>query len=383
MNRSLLCGDLTGFGKPVRSGATLKSKRTRTVMEDMRLIRSLLVGVVLLACGVSSALAQEYHVYVAAESDDEVAHVRFDGETATVEETIAVGTMPTETEGAHGMTVSPDGQHWFVSIAHGKPYGRVVKYATGTNEKIGAADVGMFPATMAISEATGLLYVVNFNLHGEMEPSTVSVVDPAAMIEVDQVETGPMPHGSRLSPDGRRQYSVAMMNGTLYEIDTATLDVTRSLQTGDADSKPTWVQPHPTEPLAYVAHNGADEVVEVNLDTWTLTRRFATGTGTKPYNLDVTPDGQHLVVTYKGSGETGIWDLDAGESVARLRNSRTVSHGVVISPDSRYAFVTAEGVGGEPGAVDVFDLTTRERVASVDVGKQAGGIAFWRMTTGS
>lgn len=346
----------------------------------MQLIQKLLVSVALLACGVSSVMAQAYHVYVAAESDDEVAHVRFDGETATVEETITVGTMPTETEGAHGMTVSPDGQHWFVSIAHGKPYGRVVKYATGTNEKLGAAEVGMFPATMALSEATGLLYVVNFNLHGEMKPSTVSVVDPAAMIEVDEVETGPMPHGSRLSPDGARQYSVAMMNGTLYEIDTATLEVTRTLATGDGMPKPTWVQPHPTEPLAYVANNGADEVVEVNLESWTLTRRFATGPGTKPYNLDVTPDGRYLVVTYKGSGETGIWNLDTGESVTRLDNSRTVSHGVVISPDSRYAFVTAEGIGGEPGAVDVFDLEARERVASVEVGKQAGGIAFWQMT---
>jgi len=40
--------------------------------------------------------------------------------------------------------------------------------------------------------------------------------------------------------------------------------------------------------------------------------------------------------------------------------------------------VTAEGVGGEPGAVDVFDLQALERVASVDVGQQAGGVAFWK-----
>jgi DNA-binding beta-propeller fold protein YncE len=50
----------------------------------------------------------------------------------------------------------------------------------------------------------------------------------------------------------------------------------------------------------------------------------------------------------------------------------------VISPDSRYAFVTQEGVGAEPGAVDVIDLRTLARVASVDVGQQAGGIDFWK-----
>ena len=42
---------------------------------------------------------------------------------------------------------------------------------------------------------------------------------------------------------------------------------------------------------------------------------------------------------------------------------------------SRYAFVTIEGVGAEPGAVDVIDLASRTKVASVDVGQQAGGIA--------
>jgi DNA-binding beta-propeller fold protein YncE len=347
----------------------------------IRLACSLLVALLLAWPG--DALAQTYAAYVASESDDEVALVQFDGEALTVDETVSVGSLPVETEGAHGMTVAPDGEHWFVSIAHGKPYGRVVKYATDTNKKVGAAEVGMFPATMEISEATGLLYVVNFNLHGEMEPSTVSVVDPATMTEVDQIETGVMPHGSRFAPDERMHYSVGMMDGTLYEIDAVTREVTRTLTVGEGTPKPTWVQPHPTKPLAYVANNGADEVVEVNLEDWTITRRFDTGAGTKPYNLDVSPDGSTLVVSYKGSGETGIWNLETGERAARLDNSRSVSHGVVITPDSRYAFVTAEGVGGEPGAVDVFDLEQNTRVASVDVGKQAGGIAFWKMETGT
>jgi DNA-binding beta-propeller fold protein YncE len=338
-----------------------------------------LLTVLLFGLIAADARAQDYYAYVAAESDDEVALIRFDGETATVEETITVGQLPTETEGPHGLTVAPDGDHWYLSIAHGQPYGRVVKYTTGTNEKVGEAEVGMFPATMTISEATGLLYVVNFNLHGEMTPSTVSVVDPAAMREIEQIETGVMPHGSRLTPGGMKHYSVTMMSGTLVEIDAATLQVTRTLKTGADQPKPTWVQPHPTEPLAYIANNGTDEVVEVDLDAWTITRRFTTAPGTKPYNLDVSPDGSQLVVTYKGSGETGLWNLETGEETAVIGNTRRVTHGVTITPDGRYALVTAEGIGGEPGAVDVIDLRTQERVVSADTGKQAGGIAFWKM----
>jgi hypothetical protein len=36
-------------------------------------------------------------------------------------------------------------------------------------------------------------------------------------------------------------------------------------------------------------------------------------------------------------------------------------------------------VGAAPGKVDVYDLRTFARAASVDVGQQAGGIAFWKM----
>jgi DNA-binding beta-propeller fold protein YncE len=61
------------------------------------------------------------------------------------------------------------------------------------------------------------------------------------------------------------------------------------------------------------------------------------------------------------------------------RTGTTVTHGVAVSPDSRYAFVSSEGVGAAPGTVDVFDLVARARVATVNVGQQASGIAFWRM----
>ena len=124
--------------------------------------------------------AQIYQVYVAAESDDVVQLVSFDATSnkGWVDVTIPVGKLPTETDGPHGLTISPNKKHWFVTIAHGNPYGYLAKYSTDTNELMGTVDLGLFPASMEISEYTGLLYVVNFNLHGEKEPSSLMVVDP-------------------------------------------------------------------------------------------------------------------------------------------------------------------------------------------------------------
>ena len=68
--------------------------------------------------------------------------------------------------------------------------------------------------------------------------------------------------------------------------------------------------------------------------------------------------------------------------VRALTPDVTIAHGVAISPDSRYAFVTSEGVGSAPGKVDAVDLQTMTVVATVDVGQQASGIAFWKMSAG-
>ncbi len=84
------------------------------------------------------------------------------------------------------------------------------------------------------------------------------------------------------------------------------------------------------------------------------------------------------MATLKQGHMTEVFDLKTGKSLAQLKNSTTVAHGVVVTPDSRYAFVTSEGVGSAPGKVDVYDLKTLTRVGTVDVGQQASGIAFWK-----
>ena len=74
-----------------------------------------------------------------------------------------------------------------------------------------------------------------------------------------------------------------------------------------------------------------------------------------------------------------LFDLATGTSVLTMTSSTTVTHGVTVSPDSRYAFISSEGVGAAPGKVDIYDLTAKARVRTMDVGQQAGGIAFWKM----
>ena len=59
--------------------------------------------------------------------------------------------------------------------------------------------LGNFPATTQVSPDGSLVFVVNFNLHGEMVASDVSVVSADEMVEIARIPTCTMPHGSRLS----------------------------------------------------------------------------------------------------------------------------------------------------------------------------------------
>jgi len=379
--------------------------------------------------------AANYWVYVGAESADLVHRIRFGPGGTVVEKTIQVGEYLAENEGPHGLQISKDGKYLHMTTGHGKPDGKYWKYELGPDTLVGAPIfLGFFPASIDVSPDGLYAFAVNFNLHGNMVPSSVSVVFTPTNTEVARTTTCVMPHGSRIDPTGTRQYSACMMDDQLVEIDAGTFEVSRrfSLAKGKegpvtatvtmagmdhsamnhgapaalpkpkstkdaqplpyptpgpgesglhnmppATCSPTWAQPSSTGAKIYVACNKSDEILEIDRDTWSVSRRLKTGRG--PYNLAVTPDGKLLVASLKPGSSVEVFDLATGQSVMQMKSSTTLAHGVAISPDSRYAFVSSEGVGAAPGKVDVYDLVARTRVGTVDVGQQAGGIAFWKM----
>lgn len=89
-----------------------------------------------------------------------------------------------------------------------------------------------------------------------------------------------------------------------------------------------------------------------------------------------------LVVTLKGEQAVAVYDLATGAERARIPATQPVTHGVVVSPDGRYAFVTNEAVGAVRGTLDVVDLERDAIVASLPLHYQPGGIGFWKMEKG-
>ena len=393
--------------------------------------------------GTVASLAQskpnkDYLVYVLSEAADKISLIRFGPNGAHIDREVPTGDMPVDIDGPHGMAVSRDKQFYYVSLAHGRPFGSVWKYSTRDDRVLGQTRLGLFPATMDLSADGSLLFVVNFNLHGDMVPSSVSVVATEPMLEVARIQTCTMPHGSRLNPQGTKHYSACMMDDMLVEIDTQTLKVSRHFlltkgremgmsgppilpvsrippasnitrtpsmsdtksgsspapptgagrhmdmgghgmeppKPGDVSCSPTWAQPSVTGSSIFVACNKSSEIVEVTAATWKVARRIPARAGV--YNLAVTKDGTRLLATNKRDQSVSVIDLKSGRELARIPTRRKVLHGVVVSPDDQYAFVSVEGVGSEPGTVEIIDLNALKIVASVDVAEEAAGIDFFR-----
>jgi len=381
----------------------------------------LIIGLVLVIASFASAqtkLDKDYLVYVVSESADKIALIRFGPNGARIDHELQTGDMPVDIDGPHGIVVSPDRQFYYVSIAHGRPFGLIWKYSTKDDRVLGKATLGYFPATVDITPDGNFLFIVNFNLHGDMVPSSVSVVSTPTMTEVARIQTCTMPHGSRLNPQGTKQYSACMMDDMLVEIDTQKLKVARHFivtkgkeigvigapkimsgdsmngmpgmpslkdtgghgmeapKPGDNSCSPTWAQSSADGSSIYVACNKSSEIVEVSANDWKLVRRIPARAGV--YNLGITHDGTRLLATNKRDQSVSIYDLKSGKELARLPTKRKVLHGVVVSPDDLYAFVTVEGVGSEPGTVEIIDLKALQTVATVDVGPEAAGVDFYK-----
>ena len=70
---------------------------------------------------------QDYLVYVLSESADKISVVRFGPQGARVDHELPTGDMPTDIDGPHGIAISPDKNFYYVSLAHGRPFGTTVR----------------------------------------------------------------------------------------------------------------------------------------------------------------------------------------------------------------------------------------------------------------
>lgn len=340
-----------------------------------------------------------YRILVASESGDIVTELSWNGTTLAVAKVVPVGLMPADIDGPHNVTVAPGGSAWYVTIAHGTPYGSLWKMNPDNDSLLGRAQVEMFPTTIALTPDGALAFVANSDFHGD-HPRTnvVTIVQTETMTPITNLPACDMPHGVKVNHAGTAVYVSCMNSDEILEIDRQSLRIRRRHKTGEGgpmahgtspasgppihgtspagahDCSPTFVSVSPDDRRLYVACNHGNTLQVLDAASLELVKEIPVGAGA--YNVEPSADGHWVIVTNKKAQSVSLVDASTLAEAARIPTSKTLPHGVAYSPDGRWAFISVESVGADPGAVDVVDLTTRTRVASIAVPRQPTGITI-------
>jgi len=369
-----------------------------------------LLGCLLLP-SVAAAQAADpgYRVGVVSESGDIVTWLRPGPGTLVVDRVVPVGIMPADIDGPHNLTVSPNGRFYYVSIAHGTPFGTLWQLDALTDTLVGRAPLEMFPTTIGLTPDGDLAFVANSDFHGDHpRQNVISVVHTPTMMTITHLPACDMPHGVKSNAAGTLVYVSCMHSDELLEIDVATLRIGRRARTGSGhampmaadaghaqhgasaptsapapsmagdECAPTFVSVSPDDRVLYVACNKSGTVQF--WDAATLTRLGEIPVGAGAYNVEPSADGRWVIVTNKKDQSFSLIDARTRTELARIPTTKKIVHGVAYSPDGRYAFISQESIGADPGAVDMFDLSTRKVVTSIPIPAQPTGIAIWRST---
>jgi YVTN family beta-propeller protein len=363
------------------------------------------LGLLLVRSAEAQTTGSAYEVGVVSESGDIVTWLKPSGNRLQVERVVPVGIMPSDIDGPHNITVSPAGDSYYITIAHGTPYGALWKLSTATDSLLGRAQVELFPTTVALTPDGQFAFVANSDFHGDHpRVNVVSVIHAPTMTKITDIPTCDMPHGVKVNHAGTRVYVSCMHSDEILQLDVATLTVSRRVKTGgghpmtaaataappaphgpstspaaESGSKecsPTFVSISPDDKRLYVACNYGNSVQVWDASRLALIREIPVGKGA--YNVEPSPDGKLVIVTNKKDQSVSLIDAGRLTEVARIPTSKKIVHGVAYSPDNRLAYVSSESIGSDPGSVDVIDLASRKLVATMAVPGQPTGITILR-----
>jgi YVTN family beta-propeller protein len=346
-----------------------------------------------LAAGLGTAPPQmpAYRILVASESGDIVTQLTWDGTALQTVKVVPVGIMPADIDGPHNVTASPDGKHWYVTIAHGTPYGTLWKMTVPGDTVVGKAPVEMFPTTISLTPEGDLAFVANSDFHGDHpRVNVITIVQTATMASLTNLPACDMPHGVKVNHAGSVIYVSCMNSDEILEIDRQAFRIQRRHKTGEGspqamagmhggaarDCAPTFVSVSLDDRRLYVTCNHGNTLQVLDAATLQLVKEIPTGAGA--YNVEPSPDGRWVLVTNKKAQSVSVVDAQLLTEVARIPTSKKLPHGVAYAPGGRWAFISVESIGADPGAVDVIDLWTLTRVASIAVPLQPTGITILR-----
>lgn len=346
---------------------------------------------------------QSDKVYVAAEDGGEVDVINTKSNTVAAKIDLSLKQADSSVMYmAHNVQVAPDGKSVWVTA------NAMTGEHTSLRTKLKNA---LFPTAYA---DTG---------HGTESAAKdqLIVIDPQTDKITKRIDMGTNLHLAHvvLTPNSRYAVAVAQEKGEIYKVDANTYKVVQTTPTKQGD-EPHGLRITPDGKSAFIAMMGAKSIGQFDLSSATLTYIPLNGV---PVQTGITADGKYVLATVFDSKSVAIYNLaqkrleyatlppdakgplqlyptpdskyvyvaDQGNyfnqpdgdklhkidleqrTIAQTVRVGTAPHGVVVSPDGKYVYVT-NLVSND---VSVVDTATNQEVAKVPTAAKPNGISYW------
>lgn len=282
----------------------------------------------------------------------------------------------------HHVQAEPDGSAWYVSLVGD---GYVVKF--DRNNKVIGKSAFATPGMLALDPKSDLLYVTR-SMTAVNAPSSIGVIHRSTMgpAEIVDVVLG-RPHGVSADPRGAYAYVAGMVDNQVATVNGATGEVTLTPVPGDMEHMFVGVSSSPDGRHVVATTQMTNKVFIFDASTpGKLVLARTLDSPGWPWDQVWTADGSEFwfgnqkanTVTVVNARTMAIADVIRGNGLAE-------PHGIAVSPDQKYVFVSnhnTQGVYtprvvrlGGTGTVIVIDRATHKIVKVIETDHDAVGMA--------
>lgn len=226
-----------------------------------------------------------------------------------------------------------------------------------------------------------LRLVPQANAHGENEESTdeldeVIVINPVTDKIVKRISVAQKIHLAHvvLAPDNAYAYVVAQKEGVIYKINAKTFEIEKRIAVNQ-NSEPHGVRIAPDNSFAYIAVSKGKALGTLNLKTDEYMEIPLEGSAVQ---AGVTPDGKFAFASLYDTKRLGIYEIDI-KQVYYVELPPTAKGVIQMypTPDSRFVYLADQGYYFEQPIsewVYKIDVSTRKVIKEIKVGRAPHGV---------
>jgi YVTN family beta-propeller protein len=291
-------------------------------------------------------------------------------------------------EAPHNLTVDKQNGVYYVNLVQG---GKVLKFRLSDNVKLGEVGGFLSPTQVALSVTGDTGFVAQFS----SGTTSIRLFNTRTMTLLGQISSPFLnkPHGAEVTPNKQELWVTGNFSDNIMIVNMQDLSTT-ILPLVPNDTLPPGtgnrLEPYQTVMTAnnkyvYVTCRKSNEVRVVDRDSMSVIKIIPVGQ--MPLIPAITPDDQLVYVPNRNTNDVSVIRTSDNTLIATITNVGPQPHGIAITDDGRYAYVTCENVSSTipphhpttgsktPGFIAVIDLTSNSVIKQIEVGGFAAGIA--------